>query len=99
MSTDDLRGEDPDVVNLAAPCSSCAACERELSAVRLELVSALGQAQEHEAENQRLRDALAEIIEEPRSTVTGRDVGCLDLHEARTIARDALSATTRKETP
>ena len=43
------------------PFRSCAACERELSAVRLDLISALGQAQEHQERANTAYDALREI--------------------------------------
>lgn len=44
------------------------------------------------AEVERLRDALEEIISGPDAS-KGEDYGCLDLHEARTIAREALSGS------
>lgn len=62
-----------------------ASCERELSTVRLE----------HQAtvrERDRYLDALREIADPP-----GPYGGCLDLHEARTIARAALNRE-RKDT-
>ena len=43
-------------------CRSCASCERELSAVRLDLISALGQAQDLIAERDQYRDALEQIV-------------------------------------
>lgn len=103
--TDDMRPGDPIPGPKVSPVvdSSCAGCERELSAVRLDLISALGQAAEHEAENARLREALAEVealsaeqVDDEKAQY-GKVISDADVMLA--IARDALSATTRKETP
>ena len=66
------------VAGSAAPCRSCASCERELSAVRLELQAAV-------RERDQYRDALREIADPP-----GPYGGADDIEEARRIARAAL---------
>jgi hypothetical protein len=46
------------------------------------------------SDRQNLREALEEIASGP-DAAKGEDYGCLDLHEARTIAREALEAGER----